>query len=191
MLFLVDKASNLYSPEYESVFSAALNLRISSKRNAAGRKQSVAAYLLLGRLLGETGHTLKEIEFTNSGKPFIEGGPYISVAHSGNVVCAALSNLPIGIDAEEIGKADERVLKRFFSESEQAFIKAGDPDERFYRLWTIKEAASKLSGRGVGELSSIGLDIIGETVAHKKLNIHSEIYENTVISVCFSEKTGD
>ncbi len=190
MLYLVDKVGAVFSPDYKMHFSAALLQRIEGKHNQQNKRQSVAAYQLLGRLLNDSEYSLKDIVFTASGKPYIKNGPYISVSHAGDTVCAAVSDTPVGIDAEYIGEVKGQVLNKFFTKKEQAFVIAENSPERFYTIWTVKEAISKVSGRGVGEIRGIDLNISNNIISYDNFNINIEMHENCVISVCFSEKTG-
>lgn len=190
MLYLVDKVGAVFSPDYKIQFSKALLKRIESKHKEENVKQSVAAYLLLGGLLKDSGYSLKDIRFFDNGKPYIENGPNISVSHTGDFVCAAVSDMKVGIDAELIGEIRESVINKFFNQNEIDYITAENSNERFYTLWTVKEALSKVSGRGVGEIRSINLEISDGVISYENFNIVTEIRENCVISVCFSEKTG-
>ena len=190
MLYSVDKVGAVFSPDYKIQFSKALLKRIESKHKEENVKQSVAAYLLLGELLKDSGYSLKNIQFYDNGKPYIKNGPNISVSHTGGFVCAAVSDMKVGIDAELIGEIRESVINKFFNQNEIDYITAENSNERFYTLWTVKEAISTVSGGGVGEIRSINLDISDGVISYENFNIVTEIRENCVISVCFSEKTG-
>ena len=60
---------------------------------------------------------------------------------------AALSMI---LDAEEKGrKVTPAMLEKFTSDGEKSRLGA-DPQDAFLRLWVLKEAQSKLTGRGMG-----------------------------------------
>ena len=86
------------------------------------------------------------------GKPcFAQGNVHFSISHSKGHVFCALSDRPIGIDAEELDrKLDLRIADRILSASEKAQYDAA-PDKRLALLtfWVLKEAAAKLSGEGI------------------------------------------
>ena len=118
------------------------------------------------RLFGENGHEagrdllhalvggeLPEILLTPNGKPYFAGNmPHFSISHTKDHVFCALSDEPVGIDAEEsTRRPDLRLARRYLSEAEQARLAAApDPAEALLRLWVLKEAYAKLTGRGLG-----------------------------------------
>ncbi len=113
-------------------------------------------------------------------KPFFARCPelFFSVSHSGGVWAAAFSrDFPVGLDIQKIVtvRSMEGILRRFFHPAErEAVLAAPDPDRprAFCRMWSRKEAAVKLSGRGIDngfsafDASDIALPVpvFGETV---------------------------
>jgi 4'-phosphopantetheinyl transferase len=82
-----------------------------------------------------------------NGMPYLENYPFfISISHSKNMALAGISEKPIGVDIEVIRDFDKRLIPRFFTESEQDFIRC---DEDFFKVWTVKEAYLKLTGEGL------------------------------------------
>lgn len=74
-----------------------------------------------------------------------------SLSHSSNIVAAAISNLPVGIDVELLDEKrfGEKLLQRIATENEKNFYyKLNNPQKNLYtnELWTKKEAVFKLSG---------------------------------------------
>lgn len=87
------------------------------------------------------------------GKPrFADDSLHFSISHSKGHVFCALSDRPIGIDAEETDRQiDLRLAEKILSESEMVrFAAAPDKREALLRLWVLKEAAAKHSGQGLG-----------------------------------------
>ena len=64
-----------------------------------------------------------------------------------------LKNLKKNPKKTDIGK----IAGRFFSIGEQKLVDEGGTDT-FYRLWTMKEAYAKFTGRGIGEVLA-GTDV--------------------------------
>lgn len=91
--------------------------------------------------------------FSPHGKPYwAENSEFhFNLSHSGNMIAIALSNVPVGIDIEGIDCPDLRVAKRFFSKDEQEYVfsKAQERVQRFYEIWTKKEAYTKYLGMGL------------------------------------------
>lgn len=97
---------------------------------------------------------------TDKGKPYIEGGPYISVSHSGEYFGCLISDVPVGLDIQkERNVRVEKVSRRYFTEEEQMYMESAGRDS-FFLLWTRKEAYCKYTGRGLEEILA-GASVIG------------------------------
>lgn len=94
---------------------------------------------------------LPPILITDRGKPYLEQGPHFSITHTDRHVFCALSQRPIGIDAEELDRnIDLRLADKILSPGELAQYRAAE-DKRLALLtfWVLKEARSKCSGEGL------------------------------------------
>ena len=118
-----------------------------------GRSGHEAGRELLERMYREeTGEVLPEIAVAERGKPYFVNSPlHFSISHSKHQVFCALSDRPVGLDAEEMDrKADLRLAERILSASEKRhFDAAADKQACLLRLWVLKEAAAKLTGEGL------------------------------------------
>ncbi len=88
-----------------------------------------------------------------NGKPAAEGVQF-NVAHTGDLALCAFADTPVGVDVERIRpiKNATALAERWFHADEVARIAAApEPLAEFFRTWTMKEAALKLVGVGVGE----------------------------------------
>lgn len=100
-------------------------------------------------------HYRKELDypigFCKNGKPCFTQHPeiYFNLSHSGTVVVCCVSNRPVGIDVEGGRPCRLKVAERFFSERERAWMEEAETEQRFFRLWTLKEAYSKADGAGI------------------------------------------
>lgn len=87
------------------------------------------------------------------------GGWTLSLSHSHGVVACALSTgAAVGVDLEPQDRAMawQAVARRWFSTSEQAWLLAGARHRDFLRVWTLKEAWLKATGRGIaGHLQTL------------------------------------
>ena len=90
--------------------------------------------------------------------------PFFSLSHSGDFAVAAVSEFPVGIDIQKLEFCEngnledlssktikyDNLAKRFFSPDEVAHLSKFSDDlnrtERFFILWTMKEAFLKASG---------------------------------------------
>ena len=100
-----------------------------------------------------------EIAYNSQGKPYFLSNCeiFFNISHSSNYVACVIGDRPVGIDIEKTREGRQNLAKRFFDISEAEWIKECDSDERFFRIWTLKEAYGKATGQGV-------LDILGKIV---------------------------
>jgi len=87
------------------------------------------------------------------GKPHLKNYPnfHFNLSHTRNAIAVAIFDKPVGVDVEKIRNADLKIAKRFFAESEFAYIVKSEigTDKRFYDVWTKKEAYIKYVGKGL------------------------------------------
>jgi 4'-phosphopantetheinyl transferase len=125
---------------------------------------------LFGRLLLQKGLSdlgldpglIHSIHYTLAGKPYINReGLNFNISHSGTVVACALSTSGrIGLDVEQMLDIRLGDFREIFSPDEWLTITTPPtssfqpptfhPLEKFYRLWTQKEAVIKANGIGWG-----------------------------------------
>ena len=117
-----------------------------------GRNGHDVGRALLVRLYHEAaGENCPEICTTSLGKPyFADSAWHFSISHTTDHVFCLLADHPVGIDAEEIGRRiNPKLAAHYLSEAEQARL-GDDPADALLRLWVLKEATAKLSGKGIG-----------------------------------------
>lgn len=108
--------------------------------------------LLASLYRAETGEDLPEIRVTDRGKPYFTTGKWhFSISHTSHHAFCALSERPVGIDAEELDRnINLRLEDRILSPGERAqFDAAADKRLALLTFWVLKEAAVKLSGEGL------------------------------------------
>ena len=211
--------SNEYDRGY-SLLSEYRKEKAARIKNPDSRMQSVAAGLLLNYAVGKWIETKKHDEETKNvplqyidfysvlnannssynyeiicdvhGKPKFFSHPeiFLNISHSGKYVACAVSDRPVGIDIEGGRKASISLAERFFDKSEADWIKEQDTDERFFRIWTLKEAYGKATSLGVLDiLSKIVYKIDKNTVSAyecgtlKNITIVEYTYEGYRLSV--------
>lgn len=100
-----------------------------------------------------------EILKTDNGKPYIKTchSLYFNVSHSKDLQAVAISDSEVGVDIEFIRKVDLRAVKRF-TKAEEEYILSENSLERFFEVWTKKEAYLKYNGVGLsGGLNSFNV----------------------------------
>lgn len=127
------------------------------------RQRFTSTHALLRILLGQLlAMKAEDITFENGrhNKPMLTSGPYqtlyFNLSYTNNQALIAIDNItPIGIDIEWLNKAfDYQDMQEVcFSKREIEYIDLNRPDatQRFFTLWTRKEAILKLTGEGINE----------------------------------------
>lgn len=98
------------------------------------------------------GTPLPEIRRTALGKPFFADAPlHFSISHTKNYVFCVVSDVPVGIDAEELDRDINLALaEKILSPRELLqFQQAEDPRLALLKFWVLKEAQGKCTGEGL------------------------------------------
>ena len=126
-----------------------------------GQRLCVLAYQLLKQALRED-YGISEnpvFDYNEHGKPSIVGHPeiFFNLSHCKEAAVCVVSDQPVGIDVESIRAYKESLVNYTMNDEEIAQIKsAEDPAAFFIRLWTMKEATTKLIGTGISnDLKSV------------------------------------
>ena len=170
--------------------------KTDSFRFEEGRALSAAAGYLMWTVLGLAAE--EELLTAEHGKPYAKGYPPFSVSHSKGMAVLAVAGeeahaetdaaiRQLGVDVEKIRERNLSVAKRAFTQSERQWLEESrdlpEELERFYRLWTLKEAVMKADGRG------LGLDPLSFETAGLMQGRVLELEGNRWIA--FSQRVGD
>jgi len=113
-----------------------------------------ALRIILGKYLNHHPAAI-EFEIGINKKPHIKNpnntGIYYNISHAGDWILLGISNAAIGVDTEQINYDYnyEDVLPDNFSLEEISYITQTLSFERFFTLWTRKEALTKATGKGL------------------------------------------
>jgi len=104
------------------------------------------------------------LSFNENGKPYFAARQdiFFSISHTKGCAVCAISDEEVGCDVERIRAVSDKEIKRvdgivnrFFNSKEKEYLLNTSDEswkvERFYRLWTMKEAYIKYTGRGMGQ----------------------------------------
>ena len=129
---------------------------------ARDARDYAAAHALLRHALSRDDDRAPEqwrFDRTATGKPFLIGAGDAPAAFSlsrahGMVACAVTNGADVGVDVECIDRAVNTadIAARFFAPAETAHLLQLDPESRrnrFFDLWTLKEALVKALGAGM------------------------------------------
>ena len=120
-----------------------------------GLDSRVAGRLLLAQMYEElTGEEMPPIEKMPRGKPYFpDSNLHFSITHTKTRVFCALSDVPVGLDAEDLGrKVSPSLAEKILSPGELAQYEAlpeEDRNDALLRFWVLKEAEVKCSGLGL------------------------------------------
>ena len=136
-------------------------------KRAETANQRIVADALARNALSEIGGIKPdEIIFSENefGKPYAENvDAHFSVSHSGDAVICAVSERPVGIDIEKIRDVRFKTAERFATAQELEYI--GENTERFFEIWTLKEAYFKCIGTGLdASIKDVSFKISGNEI---------------------------
>lgn len=134
---------------YARYISTSRLRKVERYRTHGDKVRLILAELLLRYALFKNNKVFREPLYDGYGKPYIKD-IYFSISHSEKMVAVAYGQNDVGVDIE-IKQTDIEHLDYIFSTSERDYIYNG-PDnmkeERFIRMWTLKESYLKMLGIG-------------------------------------------
>ena len=146
-----------------------------------GQRLCVLAYQLLKQALRD-GYGITDnpiFEYNEHGKPSIVGHPeiFFNLSHCKEAAICVVSDQPVGVDVEGIREYKESLVNYTMNDEEIAQIhSAENPASTFIRLWTMKEATTKLIGTGISNDMKTVLD----TTKYKYTTVDRQRYIYTI-----------
>lgn len=144
-------------------------------RHNGGRISCILGYLLFlygfRNIHKET--ALPDFDVTSYGKPYLKDYPdiHFNISHCNGAAACIFSNMAVGLDIQEMREMSDSILNKVCSNEEIEQIQSSaEPDLEFCRVWSVKEALSKLSGKGI-----VFKDI--KTLSPRGVNINSVFIE--------------
>ncbi len=122
----------------------------------------------------------ENLHYNDKKKP-LASNCFVSVSHCKDMVAVCTSDKNIGIDIEYIDRNRnlEKIANRFYKGQELEIFHETPTAECFFKIWTMKEAYSKITGEGVGDVFA-GFDAF--SLANYQFT--TEILGEYAISVC-------
>ena len=153
---------------------------------AGHQAQHEAAWSMAEELLGAARSAFDRLP---GGKPFLPAQPVqFSLTHCAGLSACFVAQTPCGVDGEPIRPLRARVLRRAFTPEEQKLIAdSPDPDETFFRLWTLKESFVKATGEGLSRPLStvpVALSPDGVQTLDPAWRFAQMRWNNIILSVC-------
>lgn len=152
------------------------------------RREKIYAYTLLRYALFEEKLVTSAPSFSygEKGKPFLPDYPdvFFSLSHSGGYSACVIHDNDIGLDIQDFRPCNLDITEKICTDKEVACIFGADnpsPSYETCRLWCMKEARGKLTGKGFSE----GFDKIETSDLTEKGELFNTVMENDLfISVC-------
>lgn len=126
------------------------------------KKRSVCSEILikeLGSFFLKVDKDNLKLQKEKSGKPYFSDINYsISISHSGAYVVGIISDAKVGIDIEKMSDLEWKTVNHIFSVEDLEYIQGQEhigkeltetQNERFFEVWTTKEAYAKMCGTGL------------------------------------------
>ncbi len=151
---------------YYSLMSEEKKRRVDRFRFEDDKKRTVVGEMLARQAISEWCGVPEEsivFEITEHGKPYAKDlNVEFNISHSADMVVCVVDDKPVGVDIEKIRHVELNTAKRIFYEEETRYIFGCIPNtedynhhinnavlQRFFELWTKKEAYGKLVGIGL------------------------------------------
>lgn len=127
--------------------------RIKRYRRQIDKKLSAVSYIILLYALAKD-YSIKypDISIGTHGKPYLTDYPdiHFNISHCVKGCVCAVSDVPIGVDIQEIRPYSSEIAERVCSAEEMKIINnASDKACEFTRIWTMKESYVKMTGEGI------------------------------------------
>ena len=159
---LLFDTKDLDGAEYELFRGKASDVRRKKAdryiREEDGKICVMAEALVRYAYLGAKGKdSMPEIVYRSGAKPYAENEEdfYFSISHAGSVIAVAYGDSETGVDIELTKRKLDRkaIADAVFTTEEKKYVfeNADGMEERFIRLWTVKESYMKYLGKGFGK----------------------------------------
>ena len=110
------------------------------------KKRTLAGRFLLKKMITELyGRDNFALSFNENGKPALDFC-FFNISHSEDFAVCAVSDSPVGVDIERADGFKRREKYMLFTPRESEYVNERDCVNRFYTLWTRKEAYIKAKG---------------------------------------------
>lgn len=184
MLYINDKLSEIDLETALSAVSEQRRRKALTFKHEQGKRECVAAYLLLKEALHkEFGIDENPVfEYDDGGKPCLKGRPdiFFNLSHCREAAVCVVDTAPVGVDIETIRPFKDSLSRHVLSPEEySAVVASPNPAVEFVKLWTQKEAVLKYTGEGIRS------DL--KTVLHRHaadVELHTVALPHCVYSVC-------
>lgn len=123
------------------------------------------------QLLKNAGFRENDLQYEDSGKPFLSKGKFISFSHSFEFVALVVSDKAVGVDIEKVRQKLEKVVPKFIG-VENFFIQDKNRLEYLAIIWAAKESIYKTHNhKGIDAVKEMMIDSF--CIADKSITAHT------------------
>ena len=181
-----DYSKNEYDEAFD-LMTAEKKSRIAHFRFADDKKRSVFGEMLAKEMISKELDIPIESIIINkdeNGKPYAENmSIHFNISHSGDYVLCAIGDKPVGVDIEQIREIKSRLIDFVCTNEEKNYVLENEAQKqnRFFEIWTAKEAYFKYKGTGITDVKSVNtLDV------EFKEHIESFVFEDCYVVSIYS-----
>lgn len=153
----ITKEATKYSETLLTYVSLQRQKSIAKYRFESDQLLSLYGALLVRLAISQTQGipwNLLEFSVQKNGKPTLRdhSNCHFNLSHTNGYVLCAIGEFSIGVDIERITKSPPyEIMSRYFHPEESSYVneKPDSQAQRFYEIWTKKEAILKQSGIGI------------------------------------------
>lgn len=128
------------------------------------------------------------LQHLNSGKPFIDEAPHISISHSNNYIAIVFGKENIGLDIELPQEKMQSIISRVLSADENNFFLKNPSAILACKLWGIKEATLKYIGdKKLSFRQDIKINKNSVSCLNHQLAVHHEIVDQMIVTYVKNE----
>ena len=175
------KISDFSQADYAKTYSlldCASKEKIDKQSNEKDKKLSLAGRILLRSGIEELYNKSEfEITYNEHGKPLCDFC-YFNISHSGDRVVCVVSDLPVGVDLQQIRPIKPRKEYKFFSDDESCYVNQdSDISKRYIEIFAKKESAIKMLGLSLANSDKV--DIFSQ-----EFNFETTFIDDYILAIC-------
>lgn len=193
---LVDlsKVSGAQTSSFASYLDATEQQKLQKIKVEATRHAFVVCRFVAKQLIGEffgLDPLSLDFQYTERGKPYLNTPcAEFNISHSGDFALIGASRYKIGVDIEKMkpNRNFKGLADTVLSEDEKAWVFEQDTMQRFYQLWTLKEARLKCDGDGLaGHFPAATFDV-NKGWGYDGYETYFHTFEQYAYTICINTK---
>ncbi len=154
--------------------------RLEQMKSESHQKGFLAVRMLLHHL----GYNDYDLYYDDSGKPHLNDGKAISISHSNDFSCIAISNQNIGVDLEILKEKTLKIAPRFMNVKHLENLSTTEQLKKATVVWGIKESVFKIKNLvGISFMDHIFEDSFSleDNKASVQLHFNNQIEHFTIV----------